>query len=189
MSKKLSRDIEREPWERLPDESIHCFEMFKYFLSLGYKGKVYEVATYFNAESASDTYKHSHNYNWIDRRRKWLDHLNLLQIQETEKTVKEMARRHASNSMLNESALMMPVKIFMKQLQTRGTGELEEMSMKDLLRFVYQTASLYPTTVSTERMARGQATEISKSELAHSGDMSLKIIKPTIHDNIDNDEL
>ena len=183
MSKLLSRDIEREAWERMPEESVQCFDIFKYFLSLGPRGKVYEVATHFENESPKTIYTYSNTYKWIERRRKWFDHLNQIQIQETEKTVKEMARRHASNSMLNESALMMPVKVFMKQLQVRGTGELEEMSMKDLMRFVYETARLYPTTVATERMARGQATEISKAELAHSGDMSFKIIKPTINDN------
>lgn len=166
----------------LPNESPAHYEYFKYFLSLGANGKVYEVADYFEELKTDHTYNLSHEYNWLERKKAYQVHLNKLAQAEIEKTVKEMARRQASNAMLNESAIMLPVKALLKKIQREGTDAFDNMSVKELMKLSFESARLHPQTISSERLSRNQATEISKTEMEVS---QVQVILP----NLDEEEV
>lgn len=166
MSKKIiKKESERDAWEMLEHESVKDYECFRYYMRLPTRGKIHEVATFFGYTSPDFLYHISQRHDWVGRKKEWLAHLNKIAIEETEKVFKEMVRRHAANAMLNESALMIPVKVFAKKVQSVGTSELEALSLKELMKYVFESARLHPATLQSERLGRGQATEINKTEM------------------------
>lgn len=166
--KPLNIEDEYDVWERQPDEDVKHFAAFQYYLSLGHKGKIYEVANKFEYESPSLLYHVSNNNRWQERRKAWLDHLNEVRIEEFENTIKEMARRQAANAMLIESASMLPVKALLTKIQkekAQGIDTFSNMSVDQLLKWSMEAARIHPATVTSERLSRNQATEISKGEM------------------------
>lgn len=182
MSKsKLKKEDEREPWEMLENESPEVYEYFKYFLTLGPAAKVYQVAEKFEF-SIDNAYTNSHEYNWIERKKAYQIHLNKLAQAEIEKTIKEMARRQSANAMLIESASMLAVKALLTKIQkekSQGIDTFENMSVDQLLKWTMEAARIHPATVTSERMARGQATEINKTEMEIS---QVQVILPTMEE-------
>jgi coenzyme F420-reducing hydrogenase delta subunit len=187
-------------WERQDQETLMAFDAFKYFRDMKMNRNLADVARHFAADD-EDIYKAKYSavcrwstkYKWAERVSKYQKWLDSIYLEETKSKVKEMATRHADYAEQTIEALYMPIMRFgaknkkinearqiakiTNQYYEDEDDDLDEMKLSQLLNLVFRSAPLLNIAADMERKARGEATEISKSDVTSAGES----IKPNIN--------
>lgn len=154
--------FEGVPWERQPGETARQFAKFNAFLRLPAQTRTIRELARQTGRSLGLLGTLASRFRWIERAELWDEHMQRLQLAADEQARVEMAERHAQIAMgLQQRALTR-----LQQLQP------EALDAKDVARFLEVATRL-------ERLARGEPTEIERSETTH------RVAAPLSDDELD----
>lgn len=185
---KLSKKTLTYPeWEKQPKEPPIAWEYFKSYRDMGIFRSHRNVARLFHGEervekARSNIGNFASIWRWADRIDAYQRHLDRVQMEETEKAVKEMASRHADYAKNTIYAAYFPIIELLKKIQRGDTKDITDMTSKELLALTFKSAQVLVSVADLERKTRGEPTDIRKMGLDHtSGGES---IKPSININV-----
>jgi hypothetical protein len=157
-------ELEGEPWEKLPGETLKQYHAFTVFRDLGYRGTVAQAAEKLGV-TKSNLDKWSGKNFWQERRNAWWLHLEALGRQAQEQSVEEMNRRHLE---IAEQASQ----VLLRRIRGGGTvtvrdreGEPHEIELPPLspIEIEGRDVPRYMESIQKmERLARGQPTDFFK---------------------------
>lgn len=187
-------------WERQVQETSMAWEAFKYYRDMPINRNLSEVARFFTGYD-EDKFKGkyatiqawSFKWKWSDRIRLYQSMLDAIYLEETKLKVKEMASRHAEFAENTLDALITPIKAYHKKYKAINDrykiarlsdpnfidpdDDIDEMKLSQLFNLVLRSAPLLPITADMERKSRGEATEISRTDVTSNGES----IRPNIN--------
>lgn len=147
----------RELWDRQKDEGSRAYEHFCIYRDFGPVRSFSKLVKDGRCTvKVQQLERWSHQWQWVERAEAYDDQFDLQRRARLEKERLEMMERHAKVAMLGQSLLLKGLESKIAKVQQEG----ETISAGDLAR-------LMDVTVKVERLARGEATDIQKSE--HSG--------------------
>lgn len=162
-----------EPWLQLPSETREAYAAFKVYRDLDDKeASLHRVASE-QAKSLVLMKRWSKRHAWVERRRLWQAHLDrerqLAQVEEA----RQMGRRQAEDARALQRVLMEPARAFLRRLalltEKARMGDLDanaelaalhDASLPDLFGLSILGARAFPRVALSERLARGEPTEI-----------------------------
>ena len=144
-------------WERQFNESRKAFEAFVVYRDMGHARSQVKVARELG-KSAQLIARWSAKWSWVSRIEEWIDEQDRENRLSQENAIKEMNERQATAGSL---------------MLTRVYQALQGMSESDIAKFnPNQLARLSEASVKLERPARGEPTEILKSDVSIDSDLS-----------------
>jgi hypothetical protein len=173
MSEKFDLDVQAEtfgedipkPWERQVGESILQYQKFCIFRDLGPARTVTGILSKTNHTTLRSLQDVSVRFKWRHRAAAWDEHLNTIKIKAQINEIVEMSKRHAANSFAVETALMEPVRAFLRKIQNGEAARyFDSKPAGVLLNFIIKASDKLPKIIDTERKSRGEPTEITRSE-------------------------
>jgi len=191
------KELTHPEWERQAEETMQNWDAFKMYRDMGLTRSLGAVA---RALTTKEKYKGkyqviltwSYRWRWTDRLIAYQRHIDAIYLEETQKSVKEMAVRHADYAKNTMQSLYVPIMEFgrkfnminearkIAKLQGREfvdiDSDIENMTLKELLNLVYKSAPLLSVTADMERKSRGEPTDISSRDITTGGEA----IKPDI---------
>ncbi|MCO5252555.1 MAG: hypothetical protein M9949_14200 [Candidatus Kapabacteria bacterium] len=174
-------------WEKQPKESTIAWEYFKSYRDMGIFRSHRNVAKIFNTPERVDIARRNIGniaaiWRWTERIDAYQRHLDKIQMEETEKAVKEMASRHADYAKNTIYAAYFPIIELLKKIQRGDTKDITDMSSKELLALTFKSAQVLVSVADLERKTRGEPTDIRKMGLDHTS--GGEKIKPSISINV-----
>jgi len=131
-------------YERQEGESKQAFEGFRIYRDLGAERSLQAVAQKLS-KSTTLMKRWSAKHDWVNRANEFDREMDLKALIQQEKERREMAKRHAQQSMMFQG----------KVLERMQKLKPEELSTNDLIRW-------FTEAVKIERLSRGVATEINE---------------------------
>lgn len=187
-------------WERQENETLGSWEAFKMYRDMGAVRSLTAVTNELINTKSKFKSKHrvmqgwSTKWLWTDRIAAYQVHLDRIYLEQMEKSVKEMATRHAEYAKNTMQALYSPVlgyaKIFkevekLKAKPNKSAADkqrLKELGADNLtltqwLNLVYKSAALIPSVADMERKSRGEPNNITSSDVTSGGEPIVPSIK------------
>lgn len=161
--RELNTDI-IQPWDRLSNESLKSFMLFRVYRDLGLTRSIKEACAR-TGRKFSYALKLATQYKWRERAEAYELFLDKKRQQIKMKEIDEMNKRHSTHAQAIENALIVPVEKFINNFKAKYGADFENMTLKDILFYIYKTAEKFPNLVDTERKARGVPTDISKQNI------------------------
>lgn len=186
------RTLTKPEWYQQPRESNMAFEAFTVWLEMGFSRTQLDTARALGKQDGYATVvgRWSSEWSWAERLRAFNDFRTKQKEEIYKRKLEEMADRHAKHSQAFEQVLMVPVDKFIKKIKEQA-DDLGELGAQDLFDLVIQSAKQFPKIVNTERIVKGQPSEISKQDIDHTsaGDKieGLKIIHVSSRDELEDD--
>lgn len=143
------------PWERAAGETAKAFAGFTDYLENGTDRTLKAVA---HATRPYDTIiTWSRRWRWTYRADAWDRHVAAARRARYLAEHEDMARRHARQAQGLLEVATQPALMFLRRLRDDRTvlGELEMMSVRELLSLAAQTGRLIPALQAAEAAARG----------------------------------
>jgi hypothetical protein len=153
---------EKHDWDRLPRETSRSYELFCVYRNLGPErslAKARESAE--GIPSVARLKVLSRKWNWVERCQQYDDYLEYQDRLRQEKERRQMHERHARVALLGMNVAVKGLESLLTKVQN---GE-QAVAPADLTRLV-------DVSVKVERLARGEPTEIQKSE--HAGTLDIE---------------
>lgn len=192
-------ELKSPEWERQLQETSAAWEAFKFYRDMRINRNLSDVARHFAKSPEHFKSKYSvmmswsFKWKWAERIRLYQTMLDAIYLEETKLKVKEMATRHAEFAENTLNALFTPIQAYNKKFKTiteraqlaklkdpnyiDPDDDIDEMKLSQLLNLVFRSAPLLPITADMERKSRGEATEISKTDVTTNGES----IRPSIN--------
>jgi len=107
---------------------------------------------------------------WVERCRRWDEHVSRIRRQSYISGIEEMAYRHAETAAETIEALMAPVKALNQRIKERpeeAKEELDGASIRKIMELAQASARSLQSVMNAERLARGLPTEISQKDEEH----------------------
>jgi hypothetical protein len=149
----------KQPWERLPEETSKQYEAFCIYRDLG-PSRSLEKCGKEMAEIGQQSYHPkyirslSSKHNWVSRAMSYDNYLEKLIREENELAIQEMVRRHAEESKEIQTAI--------KSL--KEDPEIKNLTPKEKAYFFDALSRSYANMARFERLSRGVPTENIKRE-------------------------
>jgi hypothetical protein len=155
------------PWERLPGETAAAYAAFEAYRDMGPGRSVPKVIDM--GHSGTSAAWCSKNL-WVERCRRWDQHLSRIREQTYINGIEEMAYRHAETAKETLEALMAPVNELNRRVKEdpdRTRAELDGASIGKIMELAQASARSLQSVMNAERISRGLPTEISKKDEEH----------------------
>jgi hypothetical protein len=151
------------PWERQKGERDRQFQLFTIYRDLGATRSLEKVVTECSENEEYDKISMSYvcqlsaKFGWVNRSSEWDDYLDEVARTEHELAVKEMIKRHATNSKdLQETVLSI-----------KNDPKFEELTPTQKAWVLNSATHSYSKLALLERLSRGESTE--RAERSYSG--------------------
>lgn len=170
---------DRLPWERQPMEGTKPWEAFQMYRNMGKNRSTLAVARALG-KSATLIHRWSGKWQWNARAYEYELEIDRVAMDAAKREVGEMAKRHAQNAQLVLTALTTPSMALVRKIQNdpqffdrmlqsaevtvNGVTRLDVGKTMEMLKVIKEFASAIPAIASVERLARGEPTEITKTE-------------------------
>jgi chromatin segregation and condensation protein Rec8/ScpA/Scc1 (kleisin family) len=143
------RDEEQHEWDRQPGESSKAFRHLCLYRDAGQGRSLRKLAADAKTTSKLRQLQHwSSRWKWVERCRKYDDHLEYQDRLRHEKEREQMHERHAKIAVLGQNIVVREMESLLAEAQNSGS----QMTPSDVAR-------LLDVTVKVERLARGDPTE------------------------------
>lgn len=175
----------KKSWERQlkePDCSFHAFNTYK---DLGVERTVPKTARIIG-KSEAHCYQMHNKWKWSDRSKAWDDEIQRQKNNAIIKASQQMAERHAKIAMGYQVTFASMAKITQEAIGLKES-EIKDMDIEKLLPMFIKFANALDTITSVERKARGEATEITKTDITSNGN-SIRVILPSVNENHKDDD-
>lgn len=145
-------DLNKYPWERLPDEPNKQYQAFCKYRDMGINRSILKVAKEWSEGGhASKLKEWSSKYHWVERAASYDEHIDKIKRDNYEdivqETIRETVARHTMES-----------KLFQTKVHERlETIDPDELKPNELIKW-------YETAVKIERLSLGIPTENIKRE-------------------------
>lgn len=164
-------------WDRMPKECEQYFEAFNVFKDLGVNRTIGKVANTLG-KSMSHCYNMHQKWNWAERAKAWDDEVQKIKNNAQLKSVQQMCKRHADIAMAFQNPLVAIVKEAGRRIENK---ELESLSIDKFLAAYMKATQLLDSVTGVERKARGEATEITKTDITSGGD-KVHVVLPSLNE-------
>lgn len=175
----MSSQKSKLPWERQPKENEWAFLAFNLYKDIGVDRTVAKVARQLG-KSESHCYMMHHKWKWTERAQAWDDEVQRKKNEATIKAAQDMAKRHASMSMAYQAPFLSMAKIAIDKIKA-DEDDFKEMEIDKFLKVFIDFAKTLDTITGVERKARGEATEITKTDITSNG-KGIRVILPLSDD-------
>ena len=181
-------DIEEEEiisYKRLKGEPIEAYRYFCIYRDMG-PGRSYHKT----AEAANVTYQtialRGSQFHWRKRVKYWQDEVDRNRREAYLNEIKEMAKRHAQQSMAYQKVLIMPVEAILKKMKVNDPSyiDFQNLPVEVLFDKSLKSAQLMSSVVDIERKSRGEPSEIIKQEIQQTNNNEIKVVLPAIPDHL-----
>jgi hypothetical protein len=164
--KPLSAEVEL--WEKQPGETAKAYHGFCVYRDLGYN-RTYKKTGAILGCTITNVFRWSFNHSWKERVEAWDGEIAMTKRNAQLEEIEQMSRRQANQSAMAGQALMVPVLALVKRLKLDENLEdtLANMPIADLITLVTKVTQVYPNIMKSERLARGEATELVKSDVTN----------------------
>lgn len=148
---------EKRAWDRLPGESSKAYHHFCLYRDMSIDRSLRRMEKLDACGSVRrQLNRWSSRWRWVERCQQYDEYLEYQLRTQQEKERREMSKRHAKIAMLGQNILVKGMEELLAKVQS-GQHNLAPSEL----------ARLMDVSVKVERLARGEPTEIGKSE--HSG--------------------
>lgn len=179
--RKMSDELqEPQPWQRQKGESEAAFKMFELYRQMELPRSMQRLADSLGRHP-STMRDWSAKFKWAERIRAWDNKKQEEAMQAEIEEIRLMHQRHARYSHQYQEVMLAPLRAYLDRFKRdpEMVTKLEELTLPQLLKLITDGARVYPALARTEALARGQATDIVKTE--HSVDpKSVTSIKITV---------
>lgn len=155
-------------WERLPGETDLAFSAFQDYRDMGPARSVPKLTDM--GHSHSSVKKWQSRWAWIERARRFDEHMDRIRQDRYITGIEEMAHRHARDAAKTIKALMVPIDALVDALETHPEQLFEKLDGTDIRRIIdlaQKSARVLQPMMSAERTAKGLPTEITRKEEEH----------------------
>lgn len=135
--KAVPQTDERQPWEKLPQETSLAFSYFARWRDLG-PTRTYEAAAKSLGVRATLLSGLSKRYHWMDRADAWDEHLDRARCDARLRAAQEMDERHAVLAMLVQEKII-------TRLEGMDDSEVARIPMNDLMTMLNSATKLERT--------------------------------------------
>ena len=168
-----SRYKNRKPWERQKYEPDKAFYYFCIYKDMGADRNTTKVAQVLGTSNANYIGTLSGRWKWKERAREWDNEVQNAKNAAMLKQVEDMNKRHAQ---LAVAGLMPIANVIQKVSKEIEAQQLDNLEFNKLYDIYLDSIKAMSSVVNIERKARGEATEITKSEI--NSNEKVKIILP-----------
>jgi hypothetical protein len=177
-------------YERMKGEGEKAFKYFTIYRDMG-QARSYRKVAHLLGLHFSRIHALSAEWQWSKRVRLWSDELDRIQRETYFKEVKDMAKRHAKQSMAYQRVLQMPVESILKKLQDNDPSfrDFANKSVDELFDKTLKAAQILPAIIDIERKSRGEPSEIIKQDIENKTTSEIIISLPSIPGNLKNKAL
>jgi hypothetical protein len=159
---KLNVDEEKHEWDRQPGESSKAYAHFCLYRDMGVGRSLRQMEKLDDCTSQlRQLMRWSSKWRWVERCQLYDDYNERQLRVQQEKERREMHKRHARIAVLGQNIAVKAMEALLGKVQN---GE-QAVAPADLTRLV-------DVSVKVERLARGEPTEIQKSE--HAGTLAIE---------------
>lgn len=145
-------DEEKQPWDRLTDESSKAYAHFCLYRDMGLSRSLRAVE---NVDGCTSGYRQlgrwSSKWRWVERCQDYDDHLQRQDRLRQEKERKDMLTRHGKIAVLGQNLVVKGIEKLIADVE-HGKRDLSAADASRLL----------DVAVKIERLSRGEPTEISE---------------------------
>ena len=172
-------------YERMKGEGEKAFKYFTIYRDMG-PARSYRKVARLVGVNFSRIHALSSEWQWSKRAKLWSDELDRIQRETYFKEVKDMAKRHAKQSMAYQKVLQMPVEAILKKLQENDPSfrDFVNKSVDELFDKTLKAAQILPSIIDIERKSRGEPSEIIKQDIENKTTSEIIISLPPIPDNL-----
>lgn len=167
--------LDLDPWEQMPGETDHQFNMFRHFLHSGYTRTRRATADEFGVgRKRADGL--ARDNQWERRVRAWDLERERIYAGERIDKVREMADRHAAVIQRGIEAMAIAFHPLVKRAAEDPEGfaeEVGELSIKSQFSLAIQAARVLPALMGAERLANDMPTEISAVHADVTGEVTI----------------
>lgn len=163
-------------WERMPAETLKQFNAFRAYLELGDERDLDKAAKVLGKTKALVADWSSRNH-WQQRITLWNDYIVQRKTKIMLKELDEMHKRVARHAYATETALMTAVESYIKRYKN-GEIKFDDLSISEHYNLILKAADKLGSITDTERKARGEPTEITKSESNNTHEVVIKVVNP-----------
>lgn len=146
-----------EPWERQEGEGDKPFRAFTIYRDMGAERSLRKVATAIGHNQKVTCEHWSRKFGWVDRVRKYEDHLDALKRQAEEGERVEMAKRHARQLQRTGSVYEVLTAEAGRRMMDNPDA-LKNLPFHDLVRWVIRIGPALARVQAGEALARGGPT-------------------------------
>lgn len=166
-------------WERQLKEPGLAYQAFNVWKDLGVERTVPKTARALG-KSESHCYLMHNTWKWAERASAWDDEVQKQKNNATLKALQQMAERHAKIAMVYQAPFATMAKVA-QDMMTLKEEELKAMDIDKFLSLFINFAKNLDTITGVERKARGEATEIVKTDITSNGN-PIRVILPSVHE-------
>ena len=158
---------EIDPWERQPGETDKAFSVFVTYRDAGPSRSLRKTASALGRE-LTQLADWSVRWGWQVRVRAWDDEMDRVRRQAALAETEAMAVRHARQARAAQDAAMAPVRAVLERMRSDPgwVEELEKLPLADAVGLALTAARQLPPLQVSERLARGEPTEITSVEVS-----------------------
>ena len=157
-------DEEKQAWDRQPGESSKAYAHFCIYREMGPDRSVRKMSDLGECKAVvGQLWRWSSRWNWVERCKRYDDHLEYQDRVQQEKERREMHKRHAKIAVLGQNIVVREMESLLAKAQKDG-----HMTASDVAR-------LMDVTVKVERLARGEPTDSHEVSGPGRGPMKLDL--------------
>ena len=158
---------ETDPWERQPGETDKAFSVFVTYRDAGPGRSLRKTASALGRE-LTQLADWSVRWGWQVRVRAWDDEMDRVRRQAALAETEAMAVRHARQARAAQDAAMAPVRAVLERMRSDPdwVDEMAELPLADAVGLALAAARQLPPLQVSERLARGEPTEITSVEVS-----------------------
>jgi hypothetical protein len=175
MPKKELEDIIK-PWEKSDDESSLEFQAFVIYRDMKPEDRSYSKVAQLLTKTKVQIGEWGAKFHWQDRVSAWERELDRVKLKKRAEDIEKMSERHAGQAQAISRAAFIPVEALLKNMSSpewpKTLAKLQKLPPLQLIEYAKAVASVMPTIMKMERLARGETTEESRV----SGNFSAKIV-------------
>ena len=172
----------KQPWERMPKENEWAFMAFNIYKDYGADRTVVKVAREIG-RSEPQCYAMCRKWSWVERALAWDDEVQKKKNEATLKAAQDMAKRHANMAMAYQAPFLSMAKIAIEKIKT-DEESIKEMDIDKFCNLFLNFSKGLDAITGVERKARGEATEITKTDITSNG-KGVRVILPSFGDDSD----
>ena len=164
-----------QSWDHQENETPSSYEYFLDYRNMGPTRSHTKIAAKYGVTPGNISQIAAKN-NWTERLNAYLVHMEQIRQEESEIAIRDMCQRHAQDNMSISVGQMAFVRDFLKRLN-RGIINFDDMTDAARLKFLNEIGNVMPKVQSAERLARGEATQISAHDHTSGGE-TIKVVLP-----------
>lgn len=157
---------EIKPWEIQPDESALAFQAFAMYRDLRPEDRSYVKVAQLLLKHPSQISEWGSKFHWQERIIAYDRELDRIKVKKHFEDIEKMNDRQASQAQAVSRVIFVPVEALLKKMNSpdwpKTLEELQNQPTMVLIEMAKSIASVMPTIMRMERLARGEPTEESR---------------------------